>query len=337
MSTAARSRSSRSTRRTRARCHRASRPGGTLAAVRTVPTRKTRSASTSWPSRVADVMSSRGRSSTNSTSGPVLVAQHGAHLGHHRHQVALVGQPGRQEVGQGAEGDGARALGGRGPGHVAAGPVGEGQALVGQAGLADAGGAVDDEAVGAGVVQRGGEEIELFVAADEGPLQRKGAARVGRGAHPVHRRNGSPDENRGPATAPTVPLPVDGERHGGGPEAPGKASQHDTKESRQPAGLIQVTPSAQLLSATLGAESRHGCEMTRWAGQPAPKRRSAPEDGPAAYATADHRRRSPGIRKRRRRRRPSAGGAGAAAASPAPSRSSSPVARSTSVSVTVPA
>jgi hypothetical protein len=57
-----------------------------------------------------------------------------------------------------------------------------------------------------------------------------------------------------------VPLPVDGKRHGGGPEAPGKASQHDSKESRQPAGLIQVTPSAQLLSATLGANQVTGAK-----------------------------------------------------------------------------
>ena len=68
----ARSRSSRSMRRTRARCHSDSSPGGTGSGVRTVATRKTRSASTSCATSVADVPSSRWRSSTNSTSGPSL-------------------------------------------------------------------------------------------------------------------------------------------------------------------------------------------------------------------------------------------------------------------------
>ena len=71
VSTAARSRSSRSIRRTRALCHSDSRPRGTLSVERTVATRKSRSASTSWPTSVADVLSRRWRSSTKSTSGPV--------------------------------------------------------------------------------------------------------------------------------------------------------------------------------------------------------------------------------------------------------------------------
>ena len=71
VSTAARSRSSRSIRRTRALCHSDSRPRGTLSVERTVATRKSRSASTSWPTSVADVLSRRCRSSTKSTSGPV--------------------------------------------------------------------------------------------------------------------------------------------------------------------------------------------------------------------------------------------------------------------------
>ena len=70
MSTAARSRSPRSVRRTRPRCHSESTAGSTTASDRTVATRNTRSASTSWPTSVADVVSSRWRSSTNSTSVP---------------------------------------------------------------------------------------------------------------------------------------------------------------------------------------------------------------------------------------------------------------------------
>ena len=74
-------------------------------------------------------------------AGAGLVEEDGADLGDHGHQVApLVAQPGRQEVGQGAERDLARALRRRRPGDVAAGLVGEGEALVGEAGLADAGG-----------------------------------------------------------------------------------------------------------------------------------------------------------------------------------------------------
>ena len=121
-------------------------------------------------------------------SGAGLVLEHRADLRHHRHQVAtLVAQPGRQEVGQRAERHLARTLRRRGPGHVAAGLVGEGQALVGQAGLADARRPVDDEAVGPRVGERVGEQLELLVAADEGPLQRgAGPRRRGR-ASPGHR------------------------------------------------------------------------------------------------------------------------------------------------------
>jgi len=47
------------------------------------------------------------------------------------------------------------------------------QALVGEAGLADASRSVDDETVGAGIGQRGFEQVEVLVPTDQRPLQRR--------------------------------------------------------------------------------------------------------------------------------------------------------------------
>ena len=104
-----------------------------------------------------------------------LVLQHGPQLGHDRHQVDPLGADARrQQVGQRPQRRRLGPLGGRGPGHVAAVLVGEGQALVGQAGLAHPGRAVDHEAVGPGVAEAGGEQVELLVPPDQRPLEGAG-------------------------------------------------------------------------------------------------------------------------------------------------------------------
>ena len=58
--------------------------------------------------------------------------------------------------------------------------VGDRQALVGQASLADSGVAVDDEPMRTWIVEAGGEQVELFVPADERPLERERRDKRGR-------------------------------------------------------------------------------------------------------------------------------------------------------------
>jgi hypothetical protein len=108
-----------------------------------------------------------------------LLAQHRADLGHDGDQVApLVGDAGRQQVGEGAERHRTGSLRGRGPGDVPTGTIGQGEALVGQPGLAHTGRSVDDEPVRPGIGQGGREQVELVVPAHQRPLQRQCSTRA---------------------------------------------------------------------------------------------------------------------------------------------------------------
>ena len=161
VSIAGRSRSTRSMRRTRARCHSDSSPGGTGSDVRTVATRKTRSASTSCATSVADVPSSRWRSSTNRTSGPSLAwsrstGRTAATTATRSHRSSAI--PAGSRCASAPSGVS------RAPSVAVARDtlrpclVGEGEALVGEAGLAHTGRAVDHEPVRARVSERREEQ-----------------------------------------------------------------------------------------------------------------------------------------------------------------------------------
>jgi hypothetical protein len=72
----------------------------------------------------------------------------------------------------GSEGHVPGAVRRRRPRHAAVEGGGAGQAFVGEPGLADTGRSVDDETVGARVGQRRLEQVEVFVPADQRPLER---------------------------------------------------------------------------------------------------------------------------------------------------------------------
>ena len=189
-------------RRTRARCQRDARPGGTGASLAHGPYQK-------HLIGVDELSDQGGRDGVEEVevvdeqhewSGDSQVAEDGAEVGHDGDQVALPAVVGirRQQVSEGAEGHRRRSLGGGRPSDLASGSIGHGEALVGQPRLAHAGRTMDHEAVGAGVAERGREEVELLMAAHQRPLQGQRLVAGGRVIHGGTGRAGSRPAGRAP-------------------------------------------------------------------------------------------------------------------------------------------
>jgi len=99
------------------------------------------------------------------------LAEHGGKVG------VRIRERGGQEMRQEPQRDVVRPLGGGGATHGASLPGGDGQALVRQTRLPDTRRSVDHEPVGPGVVQGGGELVELAPAPGQGPLQGQNSRR----------------------------------------------------------------------------------------------------------------------------------------------------------------